>query len=85
MPCRAIPAKWEIVITDWGRHPVTVLHEVAHLASWEAVVAGEAAHGPSFLGQAMDFYEAFLGLDRGHLLRTAAEAGLPPPAAPRVR
>lgn len=90
MPCRAVPSRWEVVIADWGRNPVTVLHEVAHLATLPAIAAGEDPHGPSFLAQAIAFYAAFLGMDETWLRKTAASVGLAvarnatkPPAAAR--
>lgn len=82
MPCRAVPGRWEVVIADWGRNPVTVLHEVAHLAALPALAEGEDPHGPAFLAQAIAFYAHFLGLDEGMLRRTAASMGLA--AAPRT-
>lgn len=76
MPCRAVPTRWEVVIADWGRTPVTVLHEVAHLATLPAVIAGEDPHGPAFLAQAIAFYACFLGMDEGRLRQTAISVGL---------
>lgn len=75
-PCRAVPGKWQIVITDWGRTPVTVLHEVAHLAAFPAQLKGEDPHGPAFLAQAISFYANFLGLDEEKMRQTAASVGL---------
>jgi len=75
-PCRAVPSRWEVVIADWGRNPVTVLHEVAHLATLPAIAAGEDPHGPSFLAQAIAFYADFLGMDEAKLRKTAAAIGL---------
>jgi len=77
MPCRAVPAKWEIVIADWGRTPVTVLHEMAHLAAVRSMAPGEDGHGPTFLAWACAFYSVFLGLDHDYLVRTAAALGMP--------
>lgn len=83
MPCRAVPHRWEIVIADWGRNPVTLLHEAAHLATLEAVAAGEDPHGPSFLAKAIAFYSAFLGIDEDWLRKTAEAVGLRPRSSPR--
>lgn len=76
MSCRAIPGQWSIVIADWGRTPVTLLHEVAHLAAWPAVLSGEDPHGPAFLRQAIAYYSGMLGMDRGRLEGSAAACGL---------
>lgn len=87
MPCRAVPAKWEIVIADWGRTPVTVLHEMAHLAAIRSMAPGEDGHGPTFLGWACAFYSRFLGIEHGYLVRTASALGMTVAgiAAPRDR
>lgn len=76
MSCRAVPSKWQVVIADWGRTPVTVLHEVAHLATIRNVMAGEDPHGPAFLAQAIDYYSRFLGIDGEALRKSAAAVGL---------
>lgn len=73
MSCRAVPAKWQLVFSGWGRTGVTVLHEVAHLATIQAILRGEDAHGPSFVGQAIEFYHRILGVDLEYLVRTANE------------
>lgn len=76
MPCRAVPSKWEIVIADWGRTPVTVLHEMAHLAAIDGLMRGEDGHGPSFMGWACAYYSRLLGLDHAYLVGTANSMGL---------
>lgn len=76
MPCRAIPSKWQIVIAAWGRTPVTILHEVAHLATLSAISRGEDPHGPTFLAKVINFYTHFLNIDQNYLIQTAEGAGL---------
>lgn len=71
MPCRAIPSEWKIVIAAWGRSPVTILHEVAHLGTLEAVINGEDPHGPAFASCAIDLYDRFLNIRRTELIATA--------------
>lgn len=76
MPCRAVPDRWEIVIADWGRTPVTVLHELAHLAAVRGMAPGEDVHGPVFMGWACAYYSLLLGIDRAYLLRSAGGVAL---------
>ena len=76
MPCRAIPSKWQIVIAGWGRTPVTLLHEVAHLGSLKAVAKGENPHGPAFVATAIALYARFLGLDAAKLSDSARQYGV---------
>lgn len=77
MSCRAIPGKWQLVFAGWGRTGVTVLHEVAHLATYQDVIRGEDGHGPAFVGQAIEYYSTFLGIDIQYLIRTANEFRIP--------
>jgi len=81
-PCRANPADWSITICDWGRGRTTILHELAHLGSVRAVMAGEDAHGPTFVATAIHLYARFIGLDAAALtaaaLRVGIEVGVPP-------
>lgn len=76
VPCKANIERWEITIAEWGHSAVTVLHEVAHLATVRNVMAGENGHGPSFVRQALLFYNGFLGIDLAYLLETAARSGV---------
>lgn len=86
VPCRADLRAWEITLAEWGHSALTVLHEVAHLATYRSVVAGENGHGPSFARMAVEFYAVFLGIDRSYLEATAARCGVsvsPVPPSPR--
>lgn len=76
VPCRAIPAHWRIEISEWGRTRVTVLHEIAHLATLPAMRRGEEPHGGAFLGMAIALYARFIGLDGAALVRSARAEGL---------
>lgn len=76
VPCKAVFPTWEIVLAEWGRAALPVLHETAHLATYEAVRAGENGHGPSFARMAIELYHAFLGIDRDYMLQTAAKCGV---------
>lgn len=82
--CWADPRNNRIRICKWGHSGVTVLHEVAHLATIDAIIAGENPHGPSFVGRAIDFYAFYLGMDLRTLLESAARFGLSA-RAPRRR
>jgi len=81
-PCRANPSDWSVTISDWGRTRTTVLHEVAHLGSLRAVLAGEDAHGPTFVATAILLYARFLRLDAaaraGGARRVGVQVGVPP-------
>lgn len=80
-PCFADVAKWEIVISDWGRNPTTVLHEVAHLVTYKEprgrmeMMRGQA-HGPCFVRNAINLYSDFIGVTRSELERGACLFGL---------
>ncbi|MDW9478958.1 hypothetical protein GOB57_09720 [Sinorhizobium meliloti] len=76
LPCRADLERWEIILAEWGRAALPVLHETAHLATYEAVLRGENGHGPSFARMAIELYAAFLGIDRDYLVRTAVKCGV---------
>jgi hypothetical protein len=85
-PCKAIPRSWSIEISDWGRNRVTILHEIAHLATIGAVMRGEDGHGPTFVATAMCLYASILGIDFEHLMSSALRFGIRvgQPVAPRV-
>jgi hypothetical protein len=74
VPCKANFRDWTITISEWGRNGLTVLHEVAHLATVKAIQAGEDGHGPAFVRQAMDLYNEFMGIDMDHMEMTATRA-----------
>lgn len=74
--CRATPALNLLEIADWGRNPHVLLHETAHLATWGAVLAGDAPHGLAFTTIAIILYNRFLGLSLDYLLETAGSRGL---------
>lgn len=74
--CTFYPSRWHVEISSWGRTPITVLHEMAHLASLPAVIAGENAHGPAFVRQAIEFYHVIAGIDQAYLFETARRVGL---------
>lgn len=38
LPCYANVQTWSVHIADWGHTPVTILHEMAHLADRKSVV-----------------------------------------------
>ena len=90
VPCLAYPRRHALRLAEWGRNQVTVLHEVAHLATWPRVLRGEAPHGPGFVTMAIVLYERFLpGVDGAWLESTARMRRLDfyprrrPPVAPR--
>lgn len=80
-PCLANIKTWEITISDWGRNPTTVLHEVAHLVTYNEPRGrmewkrGQA-HGPCFVRNAINLYSDFIGVTRLELERGAREFGL---------
>jgi hypothetical protein len=84
-PCSASITRWKLRITEWGRTRVTLLHEVAHLGSAEAVRAGEDGHGPTFLAVAISLYSRFLGLDEQTLITSARRVGLSVGDAPSAK
>jgi len=75
-PCKANYREWSIVISDWGRSRVTVLHEMAHLGSVQAVLRGEDGHGPTFVATAIALYERFLAMDPTVLAAQARAVGI---------
>lgn len=77
VPCKADFNRWEIILAEWGHAALPVLHETAHLATFDAVMRGENGHGPSFARMVIEFYSAFLGINRDYLLQTAARCGVP--------
>ena len=76
VPCKANFRTWEIILAEWGRAALPVLHEVAHLATFDDVMRGENPHGPSFARMAIEFYAVFMGVDMEYMLRTAAKCGV---------
>lgn len=74
--CTFYPGRWHVEISGWGRTPVTILHEMAHLASFPAVLRGENPHGPAFVRQAIEFYHRIIGIDQAYLFQTATHVGL---------
>lgn len=81
-PCKANFREWSIVISDWGRSRVTVLHELAHLGSVQAVSQGEDGHGPTFVATAIALYARFLGMDAAILSAQARSVGIQVGKAP---
>jgi hypothetical protein len=73
--CYATPAGL-ISIADWGRTKHTILHELAHLVTFDAVAGGEPAHGESFVLAVIELYAEFLGLDVQDLSRSAQVFGV---------
>ena len=69
-------SSWAISLADWGRTHQTILHEMAHLATFDKVMAGEAGHGPSFVLTVIDLYSTFLGFDADELTIAAVEVGI---------
>jgi hypothetical protein len=80
-PCLANIRTWELTFSDWGRNPTTVLHEVAHLVTYDQprgrmeMMQGQA-HGPVFLRNAIDLYSNFIGVTRTDLETLARRFGL---------
>ncbi len=62
-----------MTLADWGRTHQTLLHEMAHIATLDYILAGEAPHGERFVFQAIDLYVTFLGLDLATLTNSALE------------
>ena len=73
MPCHADTRTWTLLIANWGRNKVTVLHEVAHLAVHGREREG---HGPAFVGMAISLYAAFCAMDGDALAASARRMGL---------
>ena len=76
LPCRAIFREWAIEIAPWGRSQVTVLHEMAHFGTIKQIMKGAEPHGPEFVGVAIGLYVAYLGFDKGYLIKTAENSGI---------
>jgi len=75
-PCASDPERNALVVANWARTQVRVLHEVAHIAGWRGVCRGEPLHGPSFMSAAITVYENVLGIPRGRLESAATAHGL---------
>ncbi|MBY3151168.1 SprT family zinc-dependent metalloprotease [Rhizobium laguerreae] len=75
-PCKADLVSWQVILAEWGHSALTVLHETAHLATYESVRRGENGHGPSFVRMAIEFYSGFLGINRDFLLQSAERCGV---------
>lgn len=76
LPCLAHFDSWMIDIANWGRKPAVVLHEVAHLATLDAVRSGENPHGPSFVAKCIEFYHHFLSIPLEDLIDPARRSNL---------
>lgn len=76
IPCKADFREWTITLAEWGHAALPVLHECAHLATFDAVMRGENPHGPTFARQVIELYVRFLRIDRRHLESTAGICGL---------
>lgn len=74
LPCMADSKRNTIRIAEWGRTPLTVLHEMAHLLA--AAKYGAGGHGRVFLTLAIDLYGTFLGVSTDALEASALEYGL---------
>jgi hypothetical protein len=76
VPCSADLHHWEITLAEWGHSAHAVLHETAHLATFRSVVARENGHGPTFVRQAIEYYERLMGLDPSYLEAAARRCGV---------
>ena len=75
--CRAYVIKNLIVITQWGRTPTTILHELAHIIDYQMTKGRSGmGHGPVFMGISIFLYSEFLGLDYQKLYYSALNMGL---------
>jgi hypothetical protein len=74
--CKARPLANRLDIADWGRTRPTILHEMAHLGSWRAVLRGDTPHGVAFTTMAIALYHRFLGMPLDYLEESAASRGL---------
>lgn len=77
IPCEAVPKKWEMILADWGRTRVTVLHEMAHFVSYKATYEyGDDPHGLLFIIHAMLLYHKFLNISVNVLIKTLNQSGI---------
>ncbi len=76
IPCYANISDWSINIAQWGRTPVTILHEMAHLTTFEFLKSGEDPHGPTFIAKCIDYYHYFLKIPVEHMRDGARKFGL---------
>ena len=74
--CKAKPWENKLEIADWGRSRLTILHEIAHLATWPWVIRGDAPHGRAFTTVAIILYNRFLGFSLEFLSASAANRQL---------
>lgn len=76
LPCKANIDTWTIDIAYWGRTPVTLLHELAHLVTVDAIFKGEDPHGPTFIAKCIDYYHHYLKIPVDHMRDGARKFGL---------
>lgn len=76
IPCYAKIDTWSIHIANWGYTPTTILHELAHLATLQALIDGEDPHGPAFIAKCIDYYHYFLKIPVEHMKAGARRYGL---------
>lgn len=76
LPCYARVDTWSVHIADWGHTPVTILHEMAHLATLQALLKGEDPHGPAFIAKCIDYYHHFLRIPIDPMKAGARKFGL---------
>lgn len=69
--CRAVIHENVLEVAPWGRTRATLLHEMAHLGSWPAILRGDSPHGRAFTTLAIILYNRFLGLPLDYLVDTA--------------
>lgn len=76
IPCYANISDWSINIAIWGRTPVTILHELAHLMTADLLTRGEDPHGPTFIAKCIDYYHYFLKIPVEDMREGARKFGL---------
>lgn len=74
--CRANMRLHVMEVADWGRTRWTILHEMAHFATWRDVLGGDSPHGRAFLSVSIALYHRFLGIPLDHMIGTARSQGL---------
>ncbi|AOG03382.1 hypothetical protein [Bosea sp. RAC05] len=65
-----------MTLADWGATQQAILHEMAHIANLDYILAGTPPHDYRFVATVIDLYATFLGLNPTQLTDAARRMGV---------